>query len=78
MHAKGTGHGMTEKFLGVSLAKNKDMVYILAEANKKADIMKAIGDKCSKAHNHPAEAICFSLPVSDVTGLRKLDDEKND
>ncbi|MBQ8631973.1 MAG: P-II family nitrogen regulator [Lachnospiraceae bacterium] len=33
-HAKGTGRAKTEKFYGVSLAEEKDMIYILAASGK--------------------------------------------
>lgn len=68
LHAKGTGHRKTEKFMGISLAKNKDVIYILADSEKKADIMQAIHRDCGG--EHPAEAVCFTLPVSAVTGIR--------
>lgn len=73
LHAKGTGRARTEKFFGVSLAEEKDMIYILASARKKASIMKAISRECGTETK--AGAICFSLPVSEVAGIRKLDDE---
>lgn len=72
-HAKGTGRIKTEKFFGVSLAEEKDMIYILASAKKKTGIMKAINQECGTETK--ACAICFSLPVSEVAGVRKLDDE---
>ena len=72
LHAKGTVKN--EKFHGVSLADEKDMIYILASSNKKADIMKAISQNCG-VHTE-AGAICFSLPVSDVVGLRTFDEEE--
>lgn len=70
LHAKGTGKGQAEKFYGVSLAEEKDMIYILAAADKKAAIMKAINEHCG-AGTH-AGAVSFSLPVSEVAGLRRL------
>lgn len=73
LHAKGTGGHKAEKFFGVSLALEKDMIYILAPSNNKSNIMKAINQNCGT--NTPAGAICFSLPVSEVAGLRRLDDE---
>jgi len=73
IHAKGTGREKAEKFYGVSLAEEKDIIYILANAKKKAEIMKTINQECGAGTK--ASAICFSLPVSEVAGLRKLDDE---
>ncbi len=71
LHAKGTAR--SEKFHGVSIADEKDMIYILAPANQKSDIMKAINEGCG-AHTE-AGAICFSLPVSEVVGLRSFKEE---
>lgn len=68
LHAKGTGREGAEKFYGVSLAEEKDMIYILAPSAKKAQIMQQINRNCG--HDSPAGAICFSLPVSEVAGLR--------
>ncbi len=73
IHSKGTGTAEVKKFMGVSIAPSKDMIYILSESDKKTDIMTAINENCGKGK--PAEAFCFSLPVSAVTGLRKIDTE---
>ncbi len=72
-HAKGTGRAKTEKFYGVSLAEEKDMIYILAATGKKSAIMKEIAKECGTETK--AGAVCFSLPVSEVAGIRRLDDE---
>ena len=73
LHAKGTGKEHAEKFYGVSLAEEKDMIYILASADKKTEIMKAITTQCGR--ETPMGAVCFSLPVSEVAGLRRLSDD---
>lgn len=73
LHAKGTGGKHAEKFFGVSLAEEKDMIYILAPSNKKSAIMKAIAQSCGT--DTQAGAVSFSLPVSEVAGVRRLDDE---
>ena len=73
LHAKGTGAGYAEKFFGVSLAEEKDVVLIAAGSKKKAAIMKAVAEQAGP--DTPAGAIAFSLPVSSVAGLRDFDDE---
>ena len=73
LHAKGTGSRRGEKFFGVSLADEKDMVYIIAHADEKAAIMRAINENAGPGTK--AGAICFSLPVSSVAGLRERDEE---
>ena len=72
LHARGTGTKQAEKFFGVSLAEEKDILYIVAPAGQKASIMSAINTTTGAGTK--AGAICFSLPVSDVIGLRKVDD----
>lgn len=72
LHAKGTGKGRAEKFLGVSLADEKDVIYIVSSSNKKSDIMKAITNECGTGTK--IGAICFSLPISEVAGLRQFED----
>lgn len=52
-----------------SLADEKDMVYIIAYADEKAAIMRAINENAGPGTK--AGAICFSLPVSSVAGLRE-------
>ena len=74
VHAKGTGSKYTNKFFGISIAEEKEMIYIVAGANQKKEIMRAIMDNAgidSEAHT-----IVFSLPVSDTAGLRLLDPEE--
>ena len=73
LHAKGTGAIGTEKFFGVTLANEKDVIYIVASGKEKAAIMNAINKDAGPST--PAGAISFSLPVADVAGLRRLDDE---
>ncbi len=70
IHSKGTGTAEVKKFMGVSIAPNKDMIYILSPSDKKSEIMTAISENCGK--DKPAEAFCFSVPVSAVTGIREM------
>ena len=70
IRAKGTGAG-AEKFFGISLAEEKEIVFIVSSGEKKKDIMKAIMQKAgvdTKAH-----ALVFSLPVSETAGFRFAD-----
>lgn len=70
INAKGTAAG-AEKFFGLSLAVEKEIVFIVSSTEKKKDIMKAIMQKAgvdSKAH-----ALVFSLPVSTTAGFRFAD-----
>lgn len=68
VHAKGTGATGTEEFLGVTLATEKEMIYIVVTSDLRKEIMKAIMDDCGLGH--PAKAVVISLPVTDTAGLR--------
>ncbi len=70
INAKGTAAG-AQKFFGVSLAVEKEMVFIVSDNENKKEIMKSIMQKAgtdSKAH-----ALVFSLPVSETAGFRFSD-----
>ena len=71
IHAKGTGAQYAKKFFGVSLAEEKEIVLIAAKTDKKTAIMKAVAENVGVGT--PAGAIAFSLPISDVAGLREFD-----
>ena len=71
MSGKGTGAQQAEKFLGISLANEKDVLLIVASAEKKNAIMQAIMEHAGA--QTPAAALCFSLPVTQVVGLRSED-----
>ena len=73
LSGKGPGARQAEKFLGISLANEKDVVMIVAPTEKKAAIMRAIIEQAGPGT--PASAICFSLPVTQVAGLREFDEE---
>lgn len=72
LHAKGTGGTRGEKFFSVSLADEKDMIYIIAHKGEKAAIMRSINEQAGPGSR--AGAICFSLPISSVAGLRARED----
>lgn len=73
IHAKGTGMEQAEKFMGVSIAAEKEVIFIVAKKDQKNDIMKAVMEQAGL--DSKAKAIVFSLPVTDTAGLRLLEDE---
>lgn len=75
MTAKGTGVKSAEKFMGISLASERDVVIIVAKSEVKSQIMKAIIEKCGIGT--PAGAVCFSLPVSEIQGLHSKNEESD-
>lgn len=72
IQAKGTGMEHAEKFLGVSLAAEKEMIFIVTKTEQKNSIMKAIMEQVGTESK--AQAIVFSLPVTDTAGLRLIED----
>lgn len=70
IHAKGTGSKKAEKFYGVSLVNEKELILIVAQSSEKAGIMGNIIKETGP--DSPAGAIVFSLPISNVAGLRLL------
>lgn len=73
IHAKGTGTEFTTKFFGVSIASEKEMVFIVAKKSDKDNIMRAIMEKAGM--NSDAHSAVFSLPVDSVVGLRSVTDK---
>ena len=73
IHAKGTGMEGAEKFLGISLAAEKEMIYIVVHRDKRNEIMSAIMRDAGMASK--AKSICFTLPVSATAGLRLIEED---
>lgn len=76
LHARGTGMETAERFLGISLAAEKDMVMIVTKTEHKNEIMRAIMEKAGMSSK--AKSIVFSLPVADTAGLRFRDASPSD
>ena len=74
VHAKGAGTDLAKKFFGVSIASEKELVFILAKEEDRRPIMKAVMAKAGMQTD--AQALVFSMPVSDIAGLRQLDVEE--
>ena len=73
VHAKGTGTGLAEKFFGVSIAAEKELVLIVCRAGDRTPIMRAIMEGAGAQSK--AQSIVFSLPVSAVAGLASFQGE---
>ena len=73
IHAKGTGTELARKFFGVSIAAEKELVFIVAAAESRRDIMKAV--MAQAGMQTKAQSLVFSLPVSEIAGLRLLEEE---
>lgn len=74
VHAKGTGTELARRFFGVSIASERELIFILARAQDKKPIMRAVMERAGMSSE--AQSLVFSLPVSDLAGLRTLDAEE--
>ena len=72
IHAKGTGMEKAEKFLGVSIAAEKEMVFIVVPRADKNNIMQAIMTHAGM--DSKAKSIVFSLPVTSTAGMRLMEE----
>ncbi|MFA5686657.1 MAG: P-II family nitrogen regulator [Bacilli bacterium] len=66
-HARGTGNPEMEKFFGITISPEKEIVIILVEIKLKDTILKAINKAAGLETK--GQGIAFSLPVSDVVGI---------
>lgn len=67
-HARGTGTKEMEKKYGIVITPQKEMIYILVNSKIRDDVMSAINKAAGTETN--GQGIIFSLPVSDVSGLK--------
>ena len=70
IHAKGTGMESADKFLGVTLASEKEIIFIVVKKSQKNDIMRAVMDEAGL--DTKAKSVIFSLPVTETAGMRLL------
>ena len=63
----------TEKFLGVTIQPEKEIVLTVVASNTKTKIMKAICENTNL--DTIGRGMCFSLPISKLTGITALTDK---
>ena len=76
LNAKGTGMEKAEQFLGVSIAAEKEMIFIVTKKKDKNAIMKAIMERAGM--NSKAKSIVFSLPVTSTAGMRLQEEDRSE
>ena len=74
VHAKGTGAHLASRFFGISIAEEREMIYIVVPSKDRARIMQAIEEKTGRTT--PAQSIVFSLPVEAAVGLHSEAEEE--
>jgi nitrogen regulatory protein PII len=72
LHSRGVGKEKDQKFFGISISDEKEMIFIACRSHCKNQIMKAIMDEAGL--NSKAKSIVFSVPVSSAAGLWILED----
>jgi len=68
LNSRGVGHEEAEKFLGISIQKEKEIVLIVCSREDKQNIMQAISQEAGL--KTPARGIVLSIPVESIIGLR--------
>lgn len=71
IHARGTGAQEAEKFFGISIQAERELLLILSKSEQVKPIIEAV----EKTHINQAglHTIAMALPVSDVAGLAEFD-----
>lgn len=72
IHARGTARKETEDFLGISLATERDMIFIVTTTEEKNQIMESI--MVNAGIDSKAGGLCFSLPVTATAGFKLTKD----
>ncbi len=65
-HGKGTGNSDIEKFFGISITPEKEIVFIIVDKEQKDTIVQAIYKEAGL--DTKGQGIIFTLPVSDFVG----------
>lgn len=73
VRAREIGSDLSAKFFGVSIAEEKEMVYIVTINRQRDTVLRSIMEKAG-VHS-PAHTVAFSLPVDAAAGLREPDDD---
>lgn len=76
IHARGLGLKQTEKFFGITIQAEKDVLLIVTRKEHTRPIMDAISEQ--HGCRTDAHTIAFSLPVDGVVGMRALLEEASE
>lgn len=76
LNARGTAGKDAEKFFGITVQPEKEIVMILVPANCKDNILHALYNEAGL--NSPGQGIAFSMPVDGVVGLSQPEETKKE
>lgn len=69
--ARSLGSKEAERFFGISIQEEKEIVLIVVEKENRKDIMQAIHKAAGL--NTKSRGISFSLPIDDVIGMTSIE-----
>ena len=67
IHARDVSHESAEKFFGISIQQEREIVAILIKKEIKQAVMQAVN--LAVGAKTPAKGLIFALPVDDLIGL---------
>ncbi len=70
LHARGSGIHETEKFFGIAITPEKDVVLILVKTEQRQEIMHAVTEHAELYKE--GKGLIFALPVDDVAGITHM------
>ncbi|WP_139652607.1 hypothetical protein [Raoultibacter phocaeensis] len=73
LHARQLGGEAILNFLGIPLHEERDLILIIAERERKADVMKALGDQFGMGTK--ARGMAVSMSIDALVGFEHLDEE---
>ncbi|MBP5312492.1 MAG: P-II family nitrogen regulator [Clostridia bacterium] len=71
LRARGTANVDAEKFFGISITPQKEIVMILVPAEIRNDVLHNLYSMCGL--DTPGHGIAFALPVDQVIGIKQPD-----
>lgn len=75
IYGRGTADA-DKQVMGISLQPEREVVLILVDKKDRRKIMQEIADKTSLLEE--GRSICFSLPVDDVYGVKRVAEQKKE
>lgn len=76
LNARGTANKDAEKFFGISVEAEKEIVLIVVQSNLVDDILHALYQEVGL--NTPGQGIAFAVPVDNVVGIATETNEKQE
>lgn len=67
LHTRATDADNANRFFGMAITEEREMIFLVTPADKRAAIMQSIMEKAG-AHTE-AQTVTFSVPLDDAAGL---------